>query len=203
MPAPSTTVHSPVTRHRSLDRSLSLAVVRPACARQVCLVRMAADSKKPLAEQRGYTSVPNAIKRIAAEEGVAALYAGAGATVARAMLLNAGQLAVYSQAKETLAEKSAGKLSGIPLMLTASLFSAFAAVGMSSPADVIKSRMQNMKPGEYTSMADCFKKTVAGEGPSALYKGFGPSMIKLAPHTVISFLILDNLTKLYTGKEAM
>jgi solute carrier family 25 oxoglutarate transporter 11 len=164
---------------------------------------MAADSKKPLAEQRGYTSVPNAIKRIAAEEGVAALYAGAGATVARAMLLNAGQLAVYSQAKETLAEKSAGKLSGIPLMLTASLFSAFAAVGMSSPADVIKSRMQNMKPGEYTSMADCFKKTVAGEGPSALYKGFGPSMIKLAPHTVISFLILDNLTKLYTGKEAM
>ena len=42
-----------------------------------------------------------------------------------------------------------------------------------------------------------------GEGVLAFWKGFGPATIKLAPHSVISFIILDNLTIWYTGKSAM
>jgi hypothetical protein len=44
---------------------------------------------------------------------------------------------------------------------------------------------------------------VKKEGILAFWKGFGPATIKLAPHSVISFIILDNLTIWYTGKSAM
>lgn len=44
---------------------------------------------------------------------------------------------------------------------------------------------------------------VKREGILAFWKGFGPATIKLAPHSVISFIILDNLTIWYTGKSAM
>ena len=67
---------------------------------------------------------------------------------------------------------------------------------------------------------------VVGQGVLAFWSGFGPATIKLAPvslmisnrfwrrflltlrmwhaqHSVISFIILDNLTIWYTGKSAM
>ncbi len=92
---------------------------------EVCLVRMGADSKKPEAERRNYKNVVDALTRIAKEEGVAALWAGAAPTIARACLLNAGQLGVYSEAKEVLST-SVG-LSGIPLQFVGSLIASVAA----------------------------------------------------------------------------
>lgn len=92
---------------------------------EVCLVRMGADSKKPEAERRNYKNVVDAITRIAKEEGVVKLWSGAGPTIARACLLNAGQLGVYSEAKEVL-EARAG-LTGIPLQFIGSLIASVAA----------------------------------------------------------------------------
>jgi solute carrier family 25 oxoglutarate transporter 11 len=166
---------------------------------EVCLVRMGADSKKPLAERRNYKHVGDALVRIARDEGVSSLWGGTGPTVARACLLNAGQLGVYSQAKEALQDY----MSGIPLQFCASLVAAVAAVGMSCPADVVKTRLQNQVPGQYAGVADCVTVLLKQEGILALWKGFGPATVKVAPHSVISFIILDNLTHWYTGKSAM
>ena len=88
-------------------------------------MRMGADSKKPEAERRNYKNVVDALTRISKEEGVAALWAGAAPTIARACLLNAGQLGVYSEAKEVLST-SVG-LSGIPLQFVGSLIASVAA----------------------------------------------------------------------------
>jgi solute carrier family 25 oxoglutarate transporter 11 len=68
---------------------------------EVSLVRMAADQKLAIDDpaRRNYSSVVDALARTAKEEGISQLWEGAGPTVARAVLLNAGQLAVYSQAK--------------------------------------------------------------------------------------------------------
>eukprot|EP01047_Picozoa_sp_COSAG01_P080376 COSAG01_NODE_15604_length_1320_cov_1.378378_1_plen_296_part_00 len=168
---------------------------------EVCLVRMGADSKKPAAERRNYKHVVDALTRIGREEGVGALWSGAAPTVARACLLNAGQLAVYSQAKEVINVQTG--LTGLPLQFTGSVISAVAAVGLSCPADVMKSRMQNALPGQYTGFSHCAATLLSNEGALAFWKGFGPATIKLAPHSVISFIILDNLTRWYTGKDAM
>jgi len=170
---------------------------------EVSLVRMAADQKLAIDDplRRNYSSVFDAISRIAKEEGVSKLWEGAAPTIARAILLNAGQLAVYSDAKERL--RSTLGLTGIPLQFSSSLVASVVATAMCCPADVVKSRMQNMQGGEYSGVADCVKKMVKHEGPLSLWKGYTPAMIKLAPHTVVSFMILDNLSRHFLGKDAL
>ena len=59
-------------------------------------------SRLPTAERRGYTSVFDALSRIVSEEGLLTLWRGCGPTIARAMVVNAAQLASYSQAKQGL-----------------------------------------------------------------------------------------------------
>lgn len=67
---------------------------------EVALIRMTSDAQLPLAERRGYTSVFNALARIAREEGIATWWRGCIATMGRAAVVNMAQLASYSQAKE-------------------------------------------------------------------------------------------------------
>eukprot|EP00522_Entomoneis_paludosa_P011163 CAMPEP_0172441710 /NCGR_PEP_ID=MMETSP1065-20121228/2204_1 /TAXON_ID=265537 /ORGANISM="Amphiprora paludosa, Strain CCMP125" /LENGTH=347 /DNA_ID=CAMNT_0013191187 /DNA_START=42 /DNA_END=1085 /DNA_ORIENTATION=+ len=180
---------------------------------EVALVRMGADSKLPVAERRNYTSVVNCLTRIAKEEGVINLWRGAAPTVARATVLSACQLGVTSEAKEYLSDSgyfgvNGQWLGGYPMMFCATTLSSFCANLAANPFDVIKSRMQQMKttPGvtpPYTSMMDCFIKSIKAEGPMVLYAGFTPAFLKLAPYTILSLTLADKLTKAWTGKEAL
>jgi len=94
-------------------------------------------------------------------------------------------------------------------MFTATMFASLVANAVSNPFDVVKSRVQNMPmpaPGQaplYTSMTDCFVKTVAKEGYGALYQGFVPAFLKLAPYTTISLILTDRLSKRLLGKSAL
>ena len=47
---------------------------------------------------------------------------------------------------------------------------------LSCPADVCKSRMQNMQTGEFSGFADCATKLVKQEGVLALWKGYTPAV---------------------------
>lgn len=69
---------------------------------EVALIRMTADGRLPLAERRNYKNVVEALFRIVKEEGVATLWRGALPTMGRAMVVNAAQLASYSQTKQYL-----------------------------------------------------------------------------------------------------
>lgn len=64
---------------------------------EVALIRMTADGRLPMAERRNYKNVIDALARIVKEEGVTTLWRGAVATIGRAMVVNAAQLASYSQ----------------------------------------------------------------------------------------------------------
>jgi len=61
--------------------------------------------------------------------------------------------------------------------------------------DVIKTRYQNTPShlGIYSSVFDCFVKSVKAEGVFGLYKGFLPNWMRLGPHSVISLLMYDNM----------
>lgn len=69
---------------------------------EVALIRMTSDGRLPLAERRGYKNVFDALLRISREEGVFTLWRGCIPTIGRAMVVNAAQLASYSQAKQSL-----------------------------------------------------------------------------------------------------
>lgn len=55
-----------------------------------------------IADRRNYKNVFNALFRIIREEGLFTLWRGAIPTMGRAMVVNAAQLASYSQAKQAL-----------------------------------------------------------------------------------------------------
>ena len=69
---------------------------------------MTADGRLPAAERRNYKNVFDAIMRMIREEGLFTLWRGAIPTMGRAMVVNAAQLASYSQAKQVL--MSTGKI---------------------------------------------------------------------------------------------
>lgn len=165
---------------------------------EVALIRMCADGRLPPEQQRRYKNVMDALIRVVKEEGVFTLWRGCGPTVLRAMVVNAAQLATYSQAKEALLKYMTD---GIALHFAASMISGLVTTIASMPVDIAKTRIQNMriidgKP-EYRGALDVWSKIIRNEGIFALWKGFTPYYFRLGPHTVLTFVFLEQLNSLY------
>ena len=148
------------------------------------LIRMQSDGLKPAAERANYKGVVDALMRIAKNEGVARLWAGASPTVVRAMALNFGQLAFFSEAKSQLSTSS---LSPRTQTLTASAIAGFFASFFSLPFDFMKTRLQKQQRAPdgtlpYKNMLDCFQKVLREEGPLRFYRGFTTYYVRIAPH---------------------
>ncbi|XP_004363712.2 solute carrier family 25, partial [Capsaspora owczarzaki ATCC 30864] len=163
---------------------------------EIALIRMSTDGRLPVEKRRGYKNAFDAIARISREEGVLTLWRGATPTVIRACVLNATQLASYSQAKEML-QTYMSMRDGIPLHTGASLISGLLSTIVSMPIDIAKTRLQNMHDKEYSGVLDVWRKTVRKEGVLALWRGFTPYYLRLGPHTVVTFILLEQLNKLY------
>lgn len=57
-------------------------------------------------------------------------------------------------------------------------------------------KMINGKP-EYSGIGEVFLKIIRNEGILALWKGFLPYLARLGPHTVLTFIFLEQLNKAY------
>lgn len=66
------------------------------------------------------------------------------------------------------------------------------ATTMTQPVDVLKTRAMNAKPGEITSIFTLIKNT-GKESPLAFFKGYIPAFARLAPHTILTFVFLEQL----------
>lgn len=167
---------------------------------EVTLIRMTADGRLPLAQRRNYKNVFDALFRIIKEEGLLTLWRGAIPTVGRAMVVNAAQLASYSQAKQILLDTGYFK-ENITLHFASSMISGIITTITSMPVDIAKTRIQNMKTidgkPEYTGALDVLGKVIRNEGPLALWKGFFPYYARLGPHTVLTFIFLEQMNKTY------
>lgn len=100
---------------------------------------MTADGRLPAAEKRNYKNVFDALLRMSREEGVLTLWRGAIPTMGRAMVVNAAQLASYSQAKQILLETGYFK-DNIGLHFVASMISGLVTTAASMPVDIAKTR---------------------------------------------------------------
>ncbi|KAL7104315.1 hypothetical protein ACP275_08G236300 [Erythranthe tilingii] len=177
---------------------IGAAVGNPA---DVAMVRMQADGRLPVPQRRNYKSVVDAITQMSRSEGIASLWRGSSLTVNRAMLVTASQLASYDQFKELILEKRLMN-DGLGTHVTASFAAGFVASVASNPVDVIKTRVMNMRVEEgaappYKGAVDCAMKTIRAEGPMALYKGFIPTISRQGPFTVVLFVTLEQVRKLF------
>ena len=150
----------------------------------LALIRMQSDGLKPKEKRANYKSVVDALSRIAKNEGPTALWAGCYPTVVRAMALNFGQLAFFSEAKDRLKNTSLGPRTQT---LAASAVAGFFASFFSLPFDFVKTRLQRQQKGPdgklpYKGMVDCFGKVAREEGLLRFYRGFGTYYVRIAPH---------------------
>ena len=76
------------------------------------------------------------------------------------------------------------------------------------PLDLVKTRLQNSKPGPngekmYTGMLDCFKKTYRAEGLFGMYRGSAVNILLITPEKAIKLAANDffrhKLTKVMDG----
>jgi predicted outer membrane repeat protein len=63
----------------------------------------------------------------------------------------------------------------------ASIGGAIASIGVSSPLDTIKTRIQNKPFDSPESGASIFKNLIKNEGPQALFKGLTPKLMVIGP----------------------
>ena len=78
---------------------------------------------------------------------------------------------------------------------------------MGTPADVVKARIMNQPVDSsgrgrlYKNAIDCFMKTVHNEGAFALYKGFVPCWLRMAPWSLTFWLSFEKIRKFFGAKS--
>ena len=89
--------------------------------------------------------------------------------------------------------------------LTASMMSGVVVVACMTPFDVVSTRLYNQpvdargKGVLYRNVFDCFIKIWSSEGLWGFYKGWGASLFRLGPHTVLSLSFWSALRKYYNN----
>ena len=134
-------------------------------------------------------------------EGVKGLWRGAGATIKRAAVVSGTQIPSYDHIKHSLLNYGV-MYEGLQLHMVSSMGAGLAVALISSPVDVVKTRVMNQKildkhGTKYRSAFECFFKTLRTEGLPGLYKGFLPNWLRLGPHTMITLCIYEQLRKAF------
>ncbi|XAR68647.1 hypothetical protein NMG60_11003843 [Bertholletia excelsa] len=165
----------------------------------LALIRMQADAMLPATQRRNYKNAFHALNRIVRDEGVLALWKGAGPTVVRAMALNMGMLASYDQTVEIVRDSlGLGEVSSV---IGASFVSGIFASLCSLPFDYVKTQIQKMHPDAegkypYTGALDCAMKTFKSGGPLKFYTGFPIYCVRIAPHVMMTWIFLNQIQHL-------
>jgi len=161
---------------------------------EVALVRLSADQRLPPEQRRNYGNVFSCLLRIAKEEGIPKLWTGALPTVLRAIALTSSLLPTTTFLKPHIKESFPPFISSNTYSVTffATLLASFVANTVCNPFDVVKSRVQQQKPGPdgvlpYKNMVDCFQKCLKNDGMTVFMRGWTPALIKLNRHHTQSF----------------
>lgn len=187
----------PENKNLSFAEKLSLAgasgfvgaiVGNPA---DVSNVRMQNDVKLPKDQRRNYKHVLDALMRVVREEGGTRLMNGVTMNSFRGALMTIGQIAFYDQVKQMMVASGYFK-DTVPTHLTSSVIAATIATVLTQPADVMKTRLMNAKPGQYSGIGSVFME-VAKNGPLGFFKGFTPAFVRLAPHTILLFVFFEQI----------
>ena len=157
-------------------------------------VRMQHDAALPKGERRNYKNAIDGLIRMTREEGWKSLFRGVWPNSTRAVLMTASQLASYDGFKRLLIEQWRME-DGLTTHFTASFMAGFVATTVCSPVDVIKTRI--MSASESKGLARLLADVYRVEGLGWMFRGWVPSFIRLGPHTIATFLFLEQHKKVY------
>ena len=131
--------------------------------------------------------------------GLMGLYRGASACLLRDVPFSAIYFPTYAHLKRDLFGESQHKKLGILQLLTAGAIAGMPAAYLTTPCDVIKTRLQvEARKGEtkYTSLRHCARTVWAEEGFRAFFKGGPARVLRSSPQfgfTLASYEVLQKL----------
>jgi dicarboxylate transporter 10 len=157
-------------------------------------VRMQHDAALPAAERRNYKNAIEGLVRMVREEGGKSVWKGVWPNSMRAVLMTASQLASYDGFKRILLSHTS-LTDNLTTHFTASLLAGFVATTICSPVDVIKTRI--MSATESKSIMTLMTHTYRTEGLGWMFRGWVPSFIRLGPHTIATFMFLEQHKNIY------
>ena len=163
-------------------------------------VRMQHDAALPVAERRNYKNAFDGLIRMTKEEGWKSLFRGVWPNSMRAVLMTASQLASYDGFKRLLIENTSME-DNLTTHFTASFMAGFVATTVCSPVDVIKTRI--MSASESKGLARLLRDVYRVEGVGWMLRGWVPSFIRLGPHTIATFLFLEQHKKVYRSLKGI
>jgi dicarboxylate transporter 10 len=161
-------------------------------------VRMQSDAALPIEQRRNYRNAFHGLIQMTKQEGFGSLFRGVWPNSTRAVLMTASQLASYDTFKKLCIEK-VGMKDNVGTHFTASFMAGFVATTVCSPVDVIKTRIMSASPAESRghSIAGLLRDICRKEGLAWTFRGWVPSFIRLGPHTIATFIFLEEHKKLY------
>merc|ERR1712087_924312 len=121
-------------------------------------------------------SMTQIMKNVYAMDGIVGFWAGVWPNICRAFLVNAAEIGMYDNAKNWIIHDYQLCSDGIIGHVGASFVAGVSSALISTPVDVIKTRMMN-QAGEVGNKSNMFRMLITipkQEGFGALYKGFYP-----------------------------
>lgn len=162
-------------------------------------IRMQNDSTLPIDQRRNYRNAFDGIFRIIKEEKVSSLFRGLFPNLIRGVLMTASQVVTYDFAKSILVDNLNLDPSKKSTHFSASLLAGLVATTVCSPADVVKTRIMNAKGASENGAFLILRTAIKTEGVGFMFRGWLPSFIRLGPHTIVTFLVLEQLRKFKIG----
>ena len=116
----------------------------------------------------------------------------------RGVLITASQVVTYDMVKDALVRKAHMDPKAHSTHFLASISAGLVATTVSSPADVIKTRIMSSS-GEGQPAFKILRDLVKKEGPGFMFRGWLPAFARLGPNTMLIFLVLEQLRKWEIG----
>ncbi|XP_056267568.1 dicarboxylate carrier SLC25A8-like [Pseudoliparis swirei] len=143
---------------------------------------------------RRYNSTMEAYKTIARDEGVRGLWKGCLPNITRNAIVNCTELVTYDMIKELILKYDL-MTDNLPCHFTAAFSAGFCTTIVASPVDVVKTRFMNSPDGKYKSSISCALTMLRKEGPTAFYKGFTPSFLRLGSWNIVMFVTYEQIKR--------
>ena len=168
-------------------------------------VRMQHDASLPLSKRRNYKNAFEGLYRLFLVEpgGWRNGFKGVGANSIRAGLMTASQLASYDGFKRGLVKSWGWDGESLSTHFSASLLAGLVATTVCSPVDVVKTRIMSAASGQSGTSSSgegavaLLSRTFRDEGWVWMFRGWVPSFVRLGPHTIATFLFLEQHKKLW------
>uniref|UniRef100_A0AAZ1XMH4 Dicarboxylate carrier UCP2 n=1 Tax=Oreochromis aureus TaxID=47969 RepID=A0AAZ1XMH4_OREAU len=176
----------------STTGAMAVAFAQPT---DVVKVRFQAQAQRPESGSvKRYSSTIDAYRTIARDEGFKGLWKGCLPNIARNAIVNCSELVTYDIMKELILKYNL-MTDNMPCHFTAAFAAGFCTTIVASPVDVIKTRFMNSVPGQYSGAVNCAITMLIKEGPTAFYKGFVPSFLRLGSWNIVMFVSYEQIKR--------